>query len=388
MGLKNISRLIQEEINANRIAGARCAVAHNGEIIFNESYGFMNIENKESMRKDTIFRLYSLSKPIAAVACMILYERGLIDLHEPVSKYIGSFKEQRVWTKDGEVPADSEITIKELLSMTSGLVYPDCDEAGKIMEELYQKEEKKIQEGNGSTTQELCNLIGKQPLAFQPGTKWRYGTSTDILGAVMEKIYGTSLGEFYKKEIFEPLGMKDTGFFVPLEKQERFSELYMQNIKDGKCQLEVDEKRHLCLTKCLEKPAFESAGAGLVSTLDDYMKFAMMLANNGELNGVRILGRKTIDLMTTNQLLESQMCDMNWESMLGYGYGFFMRVLMDQVKAASNASIGEFGWDGWTGPYLSIDREENTVFLYMIQVSGYSDPQLIRKMKAIVNANI
>lgn len=381
-----VERLIQEEVQKNRIAGANVMFLKDNQEIYHKNIGWANIEKKMPIKSNTIFRLYSLSKPVAAVATMILYERGMLDLSANVREFLPGFQNQKVITEEGLVPLNRDVTLLDLLAMTSGLVYPDEDEAGKQMQALFSRVEDEMKQGKLTKTVALANEIGKRPLAFQPGETWRYGTSTDVMGAVIEVVSGKSLSEFYREEIFEPLGMLDTGFYVPEEKQDRFAELYDQTFVDGKSILEPAKDRHLCLTKCLIPPAFESAGAGLVSTITDYAKFANMLCFDGTYDGIRILGRKTVDFMTQNQLSEKALHDFSWDHLKGHGYGFFQRILISQTEAGTNASLGEFGWDGWSGPYVTIDRAERFVMLYMIQICGYSNWCLLRKIRAVANS--
>lgn len=376
--------LIQKEIAENHIAGAQIGIYHNEEEVFKENYGMANLEKNQPMEDGAIFRLYSMSKPVATVAAMILYERGMLDLEAPVYDYLPAFKEMKVWNKEGSVKCLRPITIKDLFSMTSGLVYPDQDEVGQAMQGLFDYIHKRIEGNRPMTTQEVIGAIASRPLAFEPGERWRYGLSVDVIGAIIEAISGKQLGHFYKEELFEPLGMKDTDFYVPKEKHTQLVELYYQDQTQGECTLKIDEKRHLGLTKCLTPPAFESAGAGLLSTLTDYSKFAMMLAQGGTYKKVRVLGENTVDLITQNQLSAAQLATVDFDQLKGYGYGYFMRILMDLEKASSNGKVGEFGWDGWTGPYVTISRKDHLVFMYMTQVSGYCNWRLMRALRAIV----
>lgn len=376
-----IANSINNEIKAGNIAGAGfCLIKDNKEIYRNE-FGYSNKEKKSPIKKDTIFRMFSMSKPITAVATMILFERGQIDLLYPVSNYLHGFKNQKVATKNGLVDVKKEATIKDLLNMTSGIAYPDESfEAGKQMDVLYKDIKEKLQEGSPTSTLDYCNRIGQVPLMFEPGEGWLYGASADILGAVIEIVSGKRLSQFLKDEIFIPLGMVDTAFYVPEEKQHRFSEIY--TYEEGNLKPFLDN--HLGLNNYLTPPAFESGGAGLVSTIDDYSKFALTLLNGGIYEGTRILSRKTVDFLKQNQLNEKQQATFQWDSLKGYGYGNLMRVLKDKSAAATNGSIGEFGWDGWTGNYFFVDPEENLIMLYMIQKINTGTTDFTRKLRALV----
>lgn len=385
--LNNLKPIMQNEIDKGYISGAAVRILHKGSIVYEDELGFMNKEEEKTVRKDTIYRMFSMSKPVTAVATMILYERGLLNLLDPVTNYLEGFKNQKVWTEDGLVAAKKEATIWDLLNMTSGLPYPDAGfKSGILMDKLFVEVEQELKAGKEVSTLEFANRMGQVPLEFHPGERWRYGVSADILGAVIEVITKKSFGEFLDEEIFKPLGMVDTSFYVPEDKLERFAEIYeyMDNTKE----LLPCKWNFLGLNDFKSKPAFESGGAGLVSTIDDYSKFASMLLNKGSLNGVRILGRKTVDYLRTPCLKGERASYKDWDSMVGYDYGNLMRVLTDPVTAGSNASKGEFGWDGWTGNYFFIDPTEELIFLYAIQKCNGSNPLLMRRYRSIIYSAI
>ena len=381
--LDYLSDVINREIADGQISGASTAVLKDGEVVFRKEYGYADIENAKKMSSDTIFRLFSLTKPITAVAAMILFERGLIDLENPVKNYISGYENMYV-IKDGNyIPANSDITLHNLLNMTAGMVYGgDWCESCAEMQKLY--DELKIRMANGEefTTLQVAELLAQKPLMFHPGESWTYGTCSDVMGAVIEKVSGKKFSEFLKKEIFEPLGMIDTDFYIPSEKYDRLAQIYYYD--EVKKKLEVFNDFHLLLTDYKKPPAFESGGAGLVSTLDDYIKFTSMLLNKGEYKGNRILGRKTVEYMTTNQMTDYQMPALYYGATKGYGYGNYLRILTDKAAAATNASLGEFGWDGWTGDYVTISPKDNMIFLYFIQRCGAGCNETTRKLRQIV----
>ncbi|MGB4660787.1 MAG: serine hydrolase domain-containing protein [Mobilitalea sp.] len=384
MNYKNLGYLnnvIQQEIDNNVIHGAAIRVIRNNEIVFENELGHANMEKGTLIAKNTIYRMFSMTKPVTAVAAMILYERGLLNPLTPVSDYLEGFKNQKVWSETGLVDAARPVMIQDLLNMTSGVVYPDEEfEAGRRMGALYSEVEKAYHQGNAVNTIDFCNRIGQVPLEFHPGERWRYGASADVLGAVIEVISGQTLGEFLQNEIFTPLGMTDTGFYVPKEKLNRFAEVY--DSVDGK--LEAFTGDFLGLFDYMTPPAFESGGAGLVSTLNDYSKFALMLVNGGVYSGKKILGRKTLEYLSTPQLNAKQLATFDWDSICGYSYGNLMRILVDPAKAASNGSVGEFGWDGWTGNYFFVDPKENMVMIYMVQRCGGTNPNMMRRLRSII----
>ena len=375
---QTMDELIQKEVDERRVAGASALVLHKDKEIYFHTYGYADKEKQVPMQRDTIIRLFSMSKPITAVAVMILAEQGKLDVRDTVSTYLPAFGKQQVWTEEGLVPAERENTIWDLLNMTSGICYPDeSHEPGRQMGRVLQELIAGRKRGEKVTTLDYANAIAGVPLCFQPGEHWMYGFSADILGAVVEAASGMRYGEFLQKEIFEPLEMKDTGFFVPKEKSERFAQIY-----------EWPEEKELVpfagshLGEYYgEDVAFESGGAGLVSTIDDYSHFATMLLHKGTYKEKRILGPKTVEFMTRNHLSEAQRQSCIWDSVLGYGYGCLMRVLIDQGAAGTNAPLGEFGWDGWTGNYVTMDPEDDMIIIYFMQRCGAGMTPVVRKLR-------
>lgn len=385
---KRINELIQSEIDRGEIAGANVLVLHKGKTLFQGVYGHRDCKRVKNMEEDTIFRLFSLSKPVTAVLIMKLFEQGKLDLWDPVERYLEGFCSQKVLKENRSSfswelePTKRDLTLWDLLTMTSGIPYPgpEC-EAGKEMRRFFAEVERKRAEGKKVTTLEIANGIGQLPLQFQPGAHWMYGASADILGAVVEVVTGKKLSEYLQEEILEPLEMKDTGFFVPEEKKERFAEFSIWN-QEGV--LVPYEGKDFGMEGYDQPPAFESAGAGLVSTIQDYANFAQMLVNGGTWKGRKLLGRKTLELMAANHLNHEQRKNLDWYSTKGYGYGCLVRVLMEPGLAATNASIGEFGWDGWSGTYLSVDPKEELALLYFIQRAGAGMTPVVRKLRAVV----
>lgn len=364
--------------------GAAICVLHKGGEIYRKEYGEADKEKKIPMRKDTIFRCYSMTKPITSVAVMTLVESGKLSLSDTASMYLPGFQNQKVYTKDGLVPVKTEVTIQHLLDMTAGVVYPDGSyEVGKIMQDMIDEYYRKIfEEDTPTSTYDLANQIGEMPLEFQPGEGWRYSFCADVLGAIIEVVTGMKFGEYLKKTIFDPLGMTDTDFYVPEDKVDRLMQNY-QYMPETKT-LEPCTWQHLGLSYMhLRKPAFESGGAGLVSTIDDYEKFVKMMMNKGSYGDVRILGRKTVEWMTQNHLDEKQLKWYDWDALKGYGYGNLMRVMIHEEAAESLGSNGEYGWDGWLGCYMFIDPKEELAIIYVIQKcggNGYRDVQAIRNI--------
>lgn len=376
-----MDRIVSEGIENGSIVGASVLLMQHGKELYSSCQGYADREAHVPMTRDTIIRLFSMTKPVTAVAVLILAECGKLDLWDNVSKYIPEFQDCKVMQADGSLVAPKrEINIWDLLTMTSGLTYPDLDcEPARQMDRLFGRIRQELEAGHPTDTLGYCRQIAAVPLCFQPGEKWRYGLSADILGGIIEVASGQRFGEFLQREIFEPLGMKDTGFIVPKEKRHRFAANYSWSEENGR--LEPFKQNHLGLEGYGEDVVFESGGAGLVSTIDDYSRFARMMLHGGTFNGVRILGRKSVELMTAPQLNERQLKTFNWESLRGYNYGCLTRVLVNRGEAGSNASIGEFGWDGWTGNYITMDPVEDMTLLYFIQRAGAGTTAEVRKLR-------
>ena len=377
---RELATLLSAEIEQGQLPGAAIAIFQNGKEEYCGCFGCRDTKADLPVERDTIFRIYSMTKPITAVAAKILEERGLLKKEDLVSKFLPEYAMCTVLQSGKIVKMDREITIGDLLTMTSGLVYPDTDEAGSFMQGIFDEIESGIREGKGYSTREVVRKIASVPLAFQPGSRWRYGLSTDVLGGIIEVITQKSLREFLKEEILEPLQMKDTDFYVPKEKIGKLAQLYKRS-ENG---LVIDEDRHLGLSFGLTPPSFESAGAGLYSTLNDYSKFTQMLAGQGAFGEVRILKEESVEEFRHNQLTPQQLKTVDFEQLDGFGYGHFMRTRMDDARIPGLGMTGEFGWDGWTGPYFTVDTLHDFTFIFMIQISEYSNWDLIWKLHNII----
>lgn len=378
--LSRIYDILQEMTERQYVSGVSCMVLQHGVKQCYYESGYRDLEHQVKMTRDTIFRLYSMSKPVTAAAVMLLLEEGRIDLMDSVSDYLPSFKNQYVIEQGVIVPVSQPMTIQHLLNMTSGLVYPGegspaetrCDRlVGEIVEKLLTD--------RALTTMEVAGRLGKLPLAFVPGTSWQYGFSADVLGAVVEAVAGMRFGEFLEKRIFGPLGMTDTAFYVPAEKQARLAKVYRGegNVLEEEtgCNLGVQNKMEL-------PPAFESGGAGLCSTIDDYAAFTQMLLGGGCYRGVRILSPKTVEYMTTAHVTPAQQKGVDgWLSLAGYTYGNLMRVMTDPGAAAGMGSMGEYGWDGWLGTYMMNDPANDLTLLIMQQLTDSGTTAYTRRIR-------
>jgi CubicO group peptidase (beta-lactamase class C family) len=378
--LSQIKPVMEHAVATHFVAGANILVYRHGiEDTFYAEAGMADTEKSLPIRRDTIFRLYSMTKPITAAAVMKLVECGTVDLLDPVADYLPGFRNQRVYCGGETFDAKRDVTILDLLSMTSGLPYPGESAVSTRVAEVFAQ-------NSSLSTVELANALGECGLEFQPGERWMYGTSADVAAAVVELASGKRFGDFVRDEFFVPLGMEDTAFFVPVEKQPRLAQTYAST--DGK--LKVYSDSHLRIANKMEaKPAFESGGAGLSSTIDDYMKFAQMLLNDGTQNGMRILSEKTVKRMATASLTDSQRAGMSdWAGLVGFSYGHFMRVLVEPGRAALLGSAGEYGWDGWLGAYFCNDPAEDLSVVFMSQRTDTGTTRLTRTLRNIISAAI
>lgn len=348
---------LQTYVEEERLAGLITFVARRGEVVHFAASGMRDREAGTPMTPDTIFRIYSMTKPITTVAALMLYEEGRFQLGDPVARYLPALEGVQVYdaeANDGSMRAAARrpVTIRDLMTHTSGLTYGFFSQTP--VDSLYREVD--ILDGEG-TLADMVEKLGRLPLLHQPGTRWHYSVSTDVLGRLVEVVSGQPLDAFFEERIFEPLGMVDTGFMVPADKLDRFAVNYT-----------LDEEGHLTVqdapaTSAFAGPvSFLSGGGGLVSTPADYFRFAQMLLNKGALEGTRLLGRKTVELMTTNHL--------DGEYAPGYGFGLGVRVCTDVARTQALGSEGEYGWAGLAHTYFFIDPEEEMIGILWTQFFG------------------
>lgn len=375
---------MKKNVDGGSASGVNFLALKEGKEIAYCEYGYRDIENKKDMTRDTIFRMYSSSKPVTAAAAMLLISRGIIDIGEEISVYLPEFENASVAWEGKKIPAKRGITVKDLLNMTSGLPYPDENTAGgRQCEAVFSKIDERLYGGDPVTTEEFSKLMAKNDLCFHPGEHFMYGVSADIFGALIERVTGIRLGEFMQNELFIPLGMKDTGFYVPAQKADRTAKVY--DCIDG--QLKEVKTNHLGIKYTLDTPpAFESGGAGLCSTLDDYAKFAEMLLNYGSYGGKQILPKRAVEYMIKGGLSKTQKAELQsgWDDLYGYTYGNLVRVCEDESKAIVLSSKGEYGWNGWLGTYFSNEPAHGITILMGVQRIGGNPGVLARKLKNIV----
>jgi CubicO group peptidase (beta-lactamase class C family) len=370
--LKNVDAYLQRIVDQGKVAGAGGMIVRRGEDAYCSSFGMRDLEKKERLENNAIYRIWSMSKTFTIVAAMTLYEKGFFRLHEPIADFLPSFKDVKVAEIDKRginklVPAKSPITFEHLFTMTSGLPYPGENSFSALaMGKIYEKAIKDAKAGKPWNTARMIDEAAKTPLCFHPGEQWTYGFSHDVLGRLIEVISGKTLGEYLADTIFKPLGLKDTAFYVPQEKQNRVVTPYSlspNGLKEIKSEGDDNASAN--------PPAFESGGGGLCSTMDDCAKYAQMLLNNGKLGNERILSRKTIELIRINHCETSMLKPAFFGHMAGYGYGLGVRTMLSTAESGLNGSIGEWAWDGYMGTYYCVDPDEEMVALFFIQlVSG------------------
>ncbi|MDO4295147.1 MAG: serine hydrolase domain-containing protein [bacterium] len=387
MKLQELREVLYLAMSGEEIAGANLLVLKEGKEICYLEAGYANREEEIPIRRDSIFRLYSMTKPITAAAVLSLVEKGKLDLNEPVSKYLSGFRAQKKIENGSLLPVEREMRLVHLLSMTSGLVYDGATEPERETGKLFAEILERMDGERPMSTQEFANRLGGIPLAFEPGSSWKYGTSADVLGAVVELVSGMSLPDYLNQTFFEPLEMKDTGFFVPEEKQKRLVKAYKKDEKGG---LSLYTGSHLGIQNEMKHlPAFASGGAGLVSTIDDYAAFASMLQQGGSWQGKRILRPRTVEFLTSARLNAVQKAAFgNWVGLEGFSYGNLMRVMQDCGQACLLGTEGEYGWDGWMGAYFSNHPKEKVSFLFLMNMPNAGTTSLVRKLKNIVISSL
>ena len=384
--LARVSRWMRRWVDSGRLPGLLVAVVRDDRLAWLETFGWRDVEAGRPVEPDTIYRMYSMTKPITTVAALMLYEEGCFQLDDPVARYLPAFSATRVFAGGTEAsfetePLDRPITVHDLMVHTSGLTYAFQEE--HPVDALYRRHRIDFNSNLGSLA-DLVDAAAAQPLAFQPGTRWNYGVSTDILGRLVEVWSGLPLDAFLARRIFEPLGMTDTGFHVPEEGRGRFASNYTRPEEGGLAVVDAAGT-----SRFLAPAATLSGGGGLVSTAADYLRFARMLRGRGALGDTRLLGRKTVALMTTNQL-PGDLADMGQPRFsetpfTGVGFGLGVSVLLDPVRALTVGSPGEYGWGGMASTAFWIDPAEDLIVLLLTQLSPSSTYPIRRELRVLVS---
>lgn len=353
--LKRLSGVLSQRVASGHIPGAVALVARHGKIAYHESFGRLDPASDRPMATDAIFRIYSMTKPLVSVAVMMLWEEGRLLLNDPIGKYIPAFNDTEVGVISGSIygrtPADAPITVQDLLRHTSGLTYEFRGDT-PIHEAYVKARLGRLKQSNAEQAETLAGL----PLLHQPGTVWEYSRSTDVLGRLVEVISGQTLGTFLAERILAPLGMADSGFSVPAEHHARIAEPFAKDPEGGTDVSLLDIRR----------PAlFESGGGGMVSTAMDYARFMAMLLGNGRLGQTRMLGRKTVELMTSDHL--GRITGSPDLLPPGHGFGLGFAVRTRPGMAPFPGSVGNYYWSGIAGTSFWIDPQERLFAVLMIQ---------------------
>lgn len=384
--LERVSEGMRRHVEAGRLSGVVALVARDGQIVHRTVIGNRDREAGLPMQEDTLFRIYSMSKPITSVATLILVEEGRLRLTDPVDRWLPELANPRVLqTPDGPLdearPAKGPITVRDLLTHTSGLAYTFTSQ-GPLSRAL--QERGVVGSSSELDPDEWMKRLGELPLMLDPGTHWHYGLSTDVLGVLVARVSGMSFPEFLESRIFEPLGMKDTGFYVPAEKLERLAVNYAPDPENGTLIVE-DHPRD---SRYARPPIFPSGGGGLVSTAHDYLRFARMMTRGGALDGVRILSPKGVALMTSNALWPSERPAPPFGSrffLTGSGFGLGVSVLEEPGIAAQFGSKGLNGWGGAASTSYWSDPAEGISAVLMVQLMNQgANPAFGRDFQTLV----
>jgi CubicO group peptidase (beta-lactamase class C family) len=366
--LGRLHAAMQREVDEKQLVGVVTILARHGKVVEERTYGKKDIASGAPMTKDTIFRIFSMTKPVTGVAMMILYEEGKWHPSDPISQYIPEFAHLKVFKgvdPSGKMILEDPVhppTMKELMTHTAGFTYGFF--GNTPVDKMYMER----QVLGSQSLQEMIDKLAKTPLLYQPGTRWVYSVSMDIQGYIVEKLTGQSLPDFMQQHIFGPLGMKDTGFFVPQEKRNRFATLYAENQKG---ELVANAAISGPATDYATQPSMPSGGGGMVSTAQDYLRFAQMLLNGGELDGVRILAPATVQLMTSNHLAPDLLTgEFSVGQVImrpGLGWGYDCAVFSDPPQADEVVGRGTFFWVGAADTWFWVDPTNDLIFVGMTQ---------------------
>jgi CubicO group peptidase (beta-lactamase class C family) len=390
--LARIGDHMKRYIDAGKIAGTLTLVARRGQVAYLEPQGHLEIERRRPVTADAVWRIYSMTKPITSVGLMMLYEEGRFQLDDPVHRFIPSWQNLRVFVGGNyptfkTAPVERPMTIRDLLSHTSGLTYGFMERTN--VDAAYRKLGVADQTRSGYTLQDMVDTLAELPLEFSPGTRWNYSVATDVIGHLIEVISGQRLDAYLRARILEPLGMRDTGFVLEDEQAARFAANYERQ-GDGSLKM-IDNPEQ----SSYRKRSFLSGGGGLLSTAPDYFRFTSMLQNMGELDGTRLLGRKTVELMTMNHLPGGQdLTDLAQAGMFtetayaGVGFGLGFSVQQSPARAQILGSAGEFAWGGAASTAFWIDPAEDLIVIFMTQLMPSSSYPLRRELRVLTYASL
>jgi CubicO group peptidase (beta-lactamase class C family) len=390
--LERISTVLKQEIDQGKLPGVVVMVARKGKLVYSDAVGFQDKGSGKAMALDSVFRIYSMTKPLVAVGAMMLVEDGKIQLTDPVSKWLPAFKGQQVSVAraDGEyaklayalMPADREMTVQDLFRHTAGLAYGEITSNAPVKDAytkagLYSKD--RDFDARALTPAEFVERLAKAPLAHQPGTYWEYSLAMDVLGRVVEAASGKRLADYMEERVFKPLKMVDTGFWLSGDKMGRLAQAFPVDPASGQPNNLIDVSA---------PPGNDSAGAGAVSTASDYLRFAQMLANGGQLDGERILSRTSVQLMASDHLGTRIAAPFTPGELLlgtpGFTMGLMFAVRQGNGVAGVPGSAGEFMWAGYAGTYFWVDPKEELAVVFMTQAPSPIRAYYRRLMKQLV----
>jgi len=377
MDFTRLEKFLDSLIEVENIPGVDCVVLKDGKQIFRHSAGYSDVASGKKISPDDMFFIYSTSKVITCTAALQLYEKGCYLINDPVYLYLPEYKEMKKYVPDDKegflktVPAERPITVGDLFSMTAGLDYETSKPLRKLLEE----------KPDTYTTREFAAAMAKTVLHFEPGTHWHYSWCHDVLGALIEVWSGQKFGDYVRENIFEPLGMTDSYYRIPAEKAHRLATLYAFDYKENTFH-EIEKKN-----KFQKGENFESGGAGIITTVNDYCKFAAAMCNFGTTydGKVRILSKNTVNLMRTNRLSETARKDfLEWTQNAGFGYGLGVRTAMNRGEGGYNCADGTFGWAGAAGAYAHIDPDSGIVIFYAQHMHNNKEPYVHPRLRNIV----
>lgn len=383
--LDRVRTWMHQWVDSGKLAGMVTCVMRKGQLAFAEVYGKADVARDKPMRPDTIFRIYSMTKPLTSTAIMMLYEEGRFQLDDPISKFIPAFANPRVYVggsrgKMETVPAEREINFRDLLTHTSGLTYGFMESTP--VDAAYRAKDGVDFQTADTSLKQVVEKLATIPLIAQPGKAWNYSVATDVLGYLVEVISGQPFEKYLKEKVIDPLRMIDTDFHVPKEKHDRFAANYSAGA-GGKLDLIDDPAK----SRYLAPRKVNSGGGGLVSTAADYLRFCQFMLNKGELDGVRLLGRKTVELMTMNHL-NGDMADMGTprfseSTYTGIGFGLGFSVMIDPAKAYIAGTPGEFAWGGAASTAFWIDPAEDMAVVLLTQLMPSSTYPIRRELRVL-----
>jgi len=385
--LDRLAPWMRAQVETGRLTGLSVAVLRRDQVVWWGCHGQADVARGRPVAPDTIFRIYSMTKPLTSLAIMMLYEEGRFQLDDPISKYLPAFARSQVFVGGGYgsiqiVPAERPINFRDLLTHTSGLTYGFMQ--ATPVDALYRAKNIDLPANSSESLAEIVDRAAEQPLLAHPGTRWNYSISTDVLGRLVEVISGRPFDQFLTERILKPLGMNETGFHVPADKVGRFAACYLRG-EDGRPALMDDPEK----SRFLAPPAAPSGGGGLVSTTADYLQFCRLMLGKGALGGVRLIGRKTCQYMTTNHLpgdLAAMGSPRFAETpFTGIGFGLGFSVVIDPAKSCTLSSAGEYAWGGMASTAFWCDPQEDLAVVLMTQLVPSSAWPIRRELRVLVN---